>query len=241
MHRERDGAAGTGAHVAAGGTLQVGREAAPIQEQDHLLATSKGAAHGLVEGHGPRYAAGFRHPLGAAQVDHLDRWQRSRADSVGQLEAHHLPHGREVQRFEGRRGAAQNHPCPPSLEPRALQRHVAGVVARRRALLIARLVLFVEHDRCEPLHRREHRRAGSDGHAPLATPQRPPRVDALAVRQPRVQHRHLVAEHAAHPRHRLGREGNLRDQQNGTVTRRHDATKDVEVDQRLSGPRHALD
>src|SRR2546429_6233573 len=39
VHRERDGAAGTGAHVAAGGTLQVGREAAPIQEQDHLLAT----------------------------------------------------------------------------------------------------------------------------------------------------------------------------------------------------------
>src|SRR2546427_5378610 len=41
----------------------------------------------------------------------------------------------------------------------------------------------------------------------------------------------------SHPRDRLGRERDFRDKQNGTVTRRHDATKDVEVDQRLSGPR----
>src|SRR5439155_4226261 len=184
MHGEGDGAAGAGGHVAAGGTLQVRREAAAVQEQDHLLAPSEGAAYGLVERHGPRYPAGVGYPLGPAQVDYLDRWQGSRADSAWKLEAHHLPHGREVQRLERRRGAAQNHARP--LEPRTLERHVAGMVARRRPLLVARLVLFVHHDRPEPLDRSEHRGAGPDGHAPLAAPQRPPRVGALAVRQPRV-------------------------------------------------------
>src|SRR5439155_18669050 len=140
MHGEGDGAAGAGAHVAAGGTLQVRREATPVQEQDHLLAPPEGAAYGLVERYGPRYPAGVGYPLGTAQVDHVDRWQWSRADSVGQLEARHLPRGREVQRLEGGRGAAQNH--PRALEPCALERHVAGMVARRRPLLVTRLVLF---------------------------------------------------------------------------------------------------
>ena len=239
MHREGDGAAGAGAHIAAGGTLQVRREAASVQEEDHLLAPSEGAAHGLVERHGPWYPAGVGYPLGAAQVDHRDRWQRSRADPVGQLETHHLPRGGEVQRLEGGRGAAQNH--PRSLESRALDGHVAGMVARRRPLLVARLVLFVHHDRPEPLDGSEHRRAGPDGQASLAAPQRPPRVGALAVRQPRVQHRHLVAEHAAHPRDRLRRERDLGDEQDGTGTRRYDATKHVEIDERFSGARDALD
>src|SRR3989442_6122173 len=96
VHRERDGAAGTGAYVAAGGTLQVRREAAPIQEQDHLFAPAEGPAHGLVERHRPRYSAGVRYALGAAQVDHLDRWQRPRADAVGQLETHHPSPSRAV-------------------------------------------------------------------------------------------------------------------------------------------------
>src|SRR2546425_1278795 len=155
MHGEGDGAAGAGAHVAAGGTLQVRREAAPIQEQDYLLAPPEGAAHGFVERHGPRYPAGVGYPLGTAQVDDLNRWQGSRADPVGQFEAHDLPRGREVQRFEGGRGAAQNLARP--LEPRALERHVTGMVARRRPLLVARLVLLVHHDRPEPLDRSEHR------------------------------------------------------------------------------------
>ncbi len=144
-----------------------------------------------------------------------------------------------MQRLEGRRGTAQNHSCP--LEPRALERHGPSVVARRCALLVARLVLFVHHDRPEPLNGSEHRGAGPHGHAPLAAPQCAPGVGALAVRQSRMQHGDLIAEHAPHPGDGLGRERDLGNQQNGTVTRCDDATKYVEIDQRLSGARHALD
>src|SRR5439155_490056 len=67
MHREGDGAAGAGAHIAAGGTLQVRREAASVQEEDHLLAPSEGAAHGLVERHGPWYPVGVGYPRRSAR------------------------------------------------------------------------------------------------------------------------------------------------------------------------------
>ncbi len=56
-----------------------------------------------------------------------------------------------------------------------------------------------------------------------------------------MQHGDLIAEHTAHPGDGLGRERDLGNQQNGTVARCDDATKHVEIDQRLSGAGHALD
>src|SRR6058998_803716 len=58
---------------------------------------------------------------------------------------------------------------------------IAGVVARRRALLVAGLVLFVHDNGAQALHRREYRRAGADGDQPLTPAQRAPRVRALAI------------------------------------------------------------
>ena len=97
------------------------------------------------------------------------------------------------------------------------------MIARHRPLLVARLVLFVHHDGGESLHRGEHRGARPHGHPPLAAPQRPPCVGALAVREARMQHRDLVAEDAPHPGHRLRRERDLGNEQDRALPRRHDA------------------
>ena len=51
-------------------------------------------------------------------------------------------------------------------------------------------MLLVDHDQPEVVERREHGRARADAHARLAAAQPPPLVVALALRQPRVQHRH---------------------------------------------------
>ncbi len=121
-----------------------------------------------------------------------------------------------------------------AFELRPHRRRIAGVVARRRPLLVAGLVLLVHHDRAQPLHRREHGGPGADRHEPLASAQGAPRVGALAIGQPRVEHRHTISKDAAHPRDGLRRQGNFRHQQNCPVSRLHDGTKHVEVYERLA-------
>ncbi len=159
---------GAVAYVAAGGTLQVGRESPAVEEQDHLLPAPERIAHRLVQGSSPGNAARLGHALGAPQVHHLDRRQRVGPDPLGQLEAHHAALGREMQGLERGRSAAEQH--ARSLESGAHQRHVPGVVARGAPLLVARLVLLVHHDGGEPLDRGEHGGAWPDRHPPLAAP-----------------------------------------------------------------------
>ena len=168
VHGERDGAVRAVAHVAAGGTLQVGREPPAVEEQDHLLPAPERIAHRLIQRRGPGNAARLGHALGAPQVHHLDRRQRAGIDPLGQLEARHAALGREVQGLERGRGAAEND--TRALESGAHQRHVAGVIARDASLLVAGLVLFIHHDRAQPLDGREHGRAWPDSHAPLTAP-----------------------------------------------------------------------
>ena len=55
-------------------------------------------------------------------------------------------------------------------------------------------MLLVDDDQAEVARRREHRRARAHADARLARAQPPPLVVALAVREPRVQHRDGVAE-----------------------------------------------
>ena len=138
----------------------------------------------------------------------------------------------QIQRLERGRRATENQPRP--LELRAHRGGIAGVVARRRALLVAGLVLFVHDNGAQALHRREYRRAGADGDQPLTPAQRAPRVRALAIGEAGVQHRHLVSKHSAHPGHGLRRQRDFRNEQNGPVPRLHDCTKHVEIHERLA-------
>src|SRR5438093_7216208 len=131
-----------------------------------------------------------------------------------------------MQRLERWGGAAENDSCstpPATLEPRPLERDVAGMIARRGSLLVARFMLLVHHDRAEPYHRGEHRRARSHRDPSLAAAQGTPGVGPLAVRQSRMQDRHLVTEDSAHPRDRLGRERNLRYEDDRPLSGGHQA------------------
>ena len=56
-----------------------------------------------------------------------------------------------------------------------------------------------------------------------------------------MQHGHLVAEYTAHARDGLGRQRDLGDKENRTVARRYDATKYLEIHERLARAGHALD
>ena len=117
------------------------------------------------------------------------------------------------------------------------QRDVARVVAHPLLLLERRVVLLVHHHRAEPLDRREHRRAGSerDPRPPLAQPG--PLVEPLAVGEPAVQDRHLVAEPRPEPRRQLRRQRDLRHQHQRPAPRRQRVGDDVQVHLRLPAPR----
>src|SRR5256884_7394339 len=71
MDRERDGAMRTVAHVAAGGTLQIGGEPAAGEEENHLLAATQRVAHPGVPRRGPRHAARLRHTLPRPPIHEL--------------------------------------------------------------------------------------------------------------------------------------------------------------------------
>src|SRR3982751_2653655 len=85
------------------------------------------------------------------EVDDGDGRQARAAGAVGQREQLVLA-GRGVRpALQARRRAAQYHHRP--FRARAHDRDLARVVARRLALLVARLVLLVHDDRAEVLHR----------------------------------------------------------------------------------------
>ena len=68
------------------------------------------------------------------------------------------------------------------------------MIARRLFLLVARLLLLVDHDQPEIFDRRENGRARSYHHARLPAPHAPPFARALHFRQRAVQHRDARAE-----------------------------------------------
>ena len=86
VDRECDRAARAIAYTAAGGTLEVRREATPVQEQDHLLLAPQGAPNGLVEGLAPGHCSSLGHTRRTPEIDHFHGRQRSRSDAVGQVE-----------------------------------------------------------------------------------------------------------------------------------------------------------
>ena len=198
---------GTACHRAAGRALQERGVPAPVEQQQRLLPVRRARHQGGCRA--PRTRA--RRPPRAPAARCAGRpappaaAAAARCGRAGGAAAG--PGPRQRLRLERRRGAAEHH--ARALEPRAHQRDVAGMVARRLAVLVARLVLLVDHDEAEVAHRREDGRARADGDPALAPAQQPPGIGALAVGEPAVQHRDLVAEDAAEPAHRLRRERDL--------------------------------
>ena len=128
MHGERDGAARALPDDTAGRALQVRGEAAPVEEQNHLFVPAERRLHRRIERLRPGDRAGRGQARRGAQVDHLDRREGPGADPLRQREDARPTGAREVQHFERRGRAAEDH--PRALEPRAHLRDLARVVAR---------------------------------------------------------------------------------------------------------------
>src|SRR5439155_16559047 len=131
------------------------------------------------------------------------------ARALGESEQLVLPAARVRPALEARRRTSQDD--DGALRARAHDGHLARVVARRLALLVARLVLLVDDDGAEVAERREDGRAGADGDALLAAAEGEPGVVPLAVGEGAVQHGDPVPEDGAEAVDRLRGEGDLGD------------------------------
>ena len=152
---EQFGQVATSPHVAA---LHERRVAAPIEQQDALLPLREAIGERRLElvaddepqpvgrvalgGRVARFARGSRR-----STTSTDRQPRL-ADALGQREQRVLARSSRVHpALEARRRAAEDD--DRALVARAHDRHFARVVARRLALLVARLVLLVDDDGAE--------------------------------------------------------------------------------------------
>ena len=200
---EGDVAVGAEQRLAAGAAEDDGRQPAPVEEEDRLLARRQGALQQLAQPLGEEggVAAVELEP----HVDDLDRRQLERAaaalavapaevrpDPVGQLEAPDLALLRPPGGLDGRRRAAEEHDrAALGGEPLG---QGAGVVAGVGVLLVGPLVLLVEDDQPEVAQRGEEGRARADDDAAATGGDRLPGGVALGVGQGGVEDGDLVRE-----------------------------------------------
>ncbi len=179
-----------------------------------------------------------RRALVPREIDDLDGGQRARRRALRQREPRQLGALREAVRLDARRRAAEHAHGPRAV--RAQEREVARVITKALLLLERRVVLLVDHDHAEPLHRREDRRARADRERHLPAAERPPSVVALALLQPAVQHREVVPEARAKAPDELRRERDLRHEQDRPASLFAGLGDRAQVDLRLPRARHAV-
>ena len=186
---------------AAGGTLEICREAAPVEEHERLTPA--------LEVRGERGGELLGHEVGrpAAQRHYLDRRQRMRRRPLGQLEQREAAVVRGVVGLGRRRGGCEHH--HGARQPGAHDADVAGIVAEPVLLLVRGVVLLVDDDEAEPRKRSEDRRACADDHRRIAVADASPLVPALAGPETAVQDGHGIAEAGAHAIDQLMRERDL--------------------------------
>ena len=205
MPGERHAAVRAGRRHAARRALEVGGEAAAVEEDERLLAA------GEVRGERRTELVGQQPRRSPAQTHELDRRQRVGGRPVGQLEEHVaavtgglVALGRRRRRGQHHHGAGQ---------AGAHDAHVARVVAQPVLLLVGRVVLLVDDHEAEARQRREDGRARPDHQPRAAVADPPPLVPAFARPEPAVQDGQRVAEAGAHAVHELMRERDLRHEQ----------------------------
>ena len=242
MIGERDRAVGATRHVPVG-ALDERRVATPVEQEDALLPPREPFAETAFEL--GRYHLAARPLVGRGraqllpQVEDAHLRQPTAAHTLRQREQGEPPILRVLPALEARRRTAQ-HAARARLA-RADECDVAGVVAWRLRLLVARLVLFVDDDRTEVRERCEDRRPRADRDPLLAASQGAPRIEPLAVAQSRVEDRDLVTEHRPEAIDSLRRERDLRDENDRALAvPAHDLLEDLQVHERLAAPGDAV-
>ena len=174
------GAIGTFEAMAAGAAQRQRRIAAPVEEQERLLA----AAPRLFDAgdRARRQPSPARRAL-ALKIDRRDVGQRRLAEARGEREPA-IASGLGVEpRLERRRGGGEHD--RRLLEPRAHDRHVARVVDDAVLLLVGAVVLLVDDDEAEVGERQEQSRTRADDDPRFAaSPPRPRRARAGARSAP---------------------------------------------------------
>ena len=147
-----------------------------------------------------------------AQVGDPNRRQDCVSRALGHLDAR--PGGTVIRATEAaieglsrRRGGAQHERT--AVAPRHLGRHLARVVTRAGALLIAGLVLLVDDDEAQVVKRAKERRAGAHDHARGTAGDHIPLVQALAGRKARMEHGDRLTKARAKAADGLGRQRDL--------------------------------
>ena len=195
VQRQRDVAVRTATRRPARATVDGGRDAAAVEQEDRLSVALDHRSQLRQERRRQRVA---RLP---PQVDDVHGRKR-RGDAAAELEPlQRLPRLRP-------RGRRPEH-GDRALEGRALRRHRACVVARIRLLLVRRVVLLVDTDDPERRHRREHGRARAEDDRRLSRGDALALVPPLRLAQCRVEDGHAVAEARAEAPERLRRQGDL--------------------------------
>ena len=223
VQHERDVAVRAADGRAARAAVDGRGDSAPVEEDDRAAPALVDALQGGDELAGQRIAGLAPH------VDDGDARQTRR-----QPFAEHEPLERRPA-LRPRRRAAVDRDRP--FERRPLGGDGARVVTRIRLLLVRRVVLLVHAHDAEAAHRREHRRARADDDSRLARSDPLALVAPLRLRQPGVEHRHVVAEARAEAAQRLRRERDLRDEDDGVPAARHRRRARAEIDLGLAAAR----
>ena len=220
-------------------TLDIGRKATPVLEQHHLSAPPERLVD-LVQQQFVEVAVPLATARRTQRIRHVNHRRPRRAVALGQLRTPVLPRRGIRPRLHRRRGAPQQR--MPARQPRHHHGAVPCVVARRRVrLLVARIVLLVDHDQLQVFQRQEERRPRPDHElAPLRTAQTEVRFRAPAVRELRVVGRNTAPEDPLHAFDQLRRQGDLRNQQQHVPAPRQHLGDQVDVDLRLPRARDTL-
>ncbi len=193
--------------MAAGAAEGERRVAAPVEEQERLLAARE---RRLDPGDRlRRQPAAARRPL-AFQVHGRDVGQGRRAEPARQPQPAIAPGlGVDPRLDRGRGGGEHDRRL---LEPRAHDAHVAGVVDDAVLLLVGALVLLVDDDQAEIGEGQKQRRARPDDRPRLPARDRAPGPLPLALGQARVPFRRPRAEPRREPVEELGGQRDFRQQ-----------------------------
>ena len=174
-----------------------------------------------------------------AQVDDAHHRWLCVAGALAQAQVRVAAGAGVVQRLQRRRRAAQQHRHAQRLA--AHEGEIARVVADPVLLLVAGVVLFVDHDQSGVGQRGEYRRAGADHHARFAAPGRGPYACALAVGQARVQRVHGYAQARAEAGQGLRGQADLRHQHQRLAPARQAVGDGLQVDLGLAAAGHAFE
>ena len=189
MKRERDITLGTFHRRPARRALDMRRETAAIEQQNHLPPFPQRRLHRLMQWPTDRPARRLAVNL-VSQIDRPHRRHRPLQHPPRHLDQLKLAALRPLPTFERGRGTRQHE--RHVLIHRPPQSHVAGMIPRRRFLLERRFMFFIEHDNAQVRRRGEYRALRANHHLDLAPRDPPPMLVPLDVALMAMKHGNAI-------------------------------------------------